>query len=257
MLLNPVLHIGDVIRCPPVNDGVVLGQKNRVGCSWVEVAGLAHRSRIDQVEHIRLEVETDLIVIRWDPSDPLHSISMTEEAALNMGVSEEGDPVFDVARKLGDIQSVNQIFILVKRRSVQDLKAVRFYGTFRQISQVLRIGRRKRFHSPLGGRPRHRVEPFQFLRACTGLVVVSSHDHGYRFARPLDDAVRVGTVSDEVTAAKNRVVAAGSMIENGLESGPVRVDVTQDQVAHKRIKAISGGAPTRTGIPIVPTPRVT
>jgi len=54
------------------------------------------------------------------------------------------------------------------------------------------------------------------------------------------------------------------MLQRSLQAFPVGVNIAQDQVSHarahafiKRSSAISGGAPIRAGMPMVPMPRVT
>ena len=67
-----------------------------------------------------------------------------------------------------------------------------------------------------------------------------------------------------VSLPKHLVVLARGMLQYRLQALPVGVNVAEDQVSHaaayaflKRNSAISGGAPNRTGMPMVPIPRVT
>ena len=74
---------------------------------------------------------------------------------------------------------------------------------------------------------------------------------------PVHNSIGIGTITDEVSATHRVVISAACIFQNGLERVPVGVNVAEDQIAHSLINETSGGAPKRTGTPIVPIPEET
>jgi hypothetical protein len=83
--------------------------------------------------------------------------------------------------------------------------------------------------------PHHSVACFAAIRFERSVihrntVVVTSHDGCRICSCPIDDEVRVRTVSDEIAHAKDLIVSVTRMIEDGLQRLAVSVDVAEDQI---------------------------
>ena len=87
--------------------------------------------------------------------------------------------------------------------------------------------------------------------------MVAANNRGDVLPHPFGDGVGIGSVPHHIATAQDPVVFAFGVFQNGLESLPIRVNIAEDQEAHRRTTAISGGAPSRTGTPMVPSPEPT
>src|SRR5947209_20019312 len=134
------------------------------------------------------------------------------------------------------------------------MKAVDFSGTLRELTKPLDIARVGGLHGPNGGDVGHGIEPLDVFEAGAGLVVIAADGDLGVLTHPFRDDIGVGSVTDNIAETHNTVVFALGMGQDGLECLPVRVNVTQDQEAHRRIIATSAGAPIRTGTAMVPIP---
>ena len=83
-------------------------------------------------------------------------------------------------------------------------------------------------------------------------------------ADPIRHSIGVGAITNQIAEAENAIVIAHGGFQDGGERFEIAVeiaknDVTQErlQAFRKRISVISGGAPMRAGMPMVPMPRVT
>ena len=101
------------------------------------------------------------------------------------------------------------------------------------------------------------IEPFQIIDAGHNLVVIAAHDGLAVGPCPFDDFRRMRIVADQVAAADNLLILALRRGKHRLERIPVGVQIAYEEVSHRRINVISGGAPNRTGTPIVPSPELT
>ena len=95
---------------------------------------------------------------------------------------------------------------------------------------------------------------FEVFEAGARLIVVATNDGVHVLAGPRRYRVGVGAVADNVAAAQNPVVAALRVRQHRVKRFEIGVNIADDQVAHKRIRETSGGAPRRTGKPTVPRP---
>ena len=84
--------------------------------------------------------------------------------------------------------------------------------------------------------------------------MISAHDVGDIVPRPFGDRVRICAVAHHIATTYDAIVAGLRVGKDGLERLPVGMDVAEDQVAHRRRRDTSGGAPRRTGTPMVPIP---
>src|SRR5208283_505969 len=98
------------------------------------------------------------------------------------------------------------------------------------------------------------IEPIEILQTSAALIVIPANNEVHILPRPHGNGVRVGPVAHDVPAAQNPVVLAFRIGEYGIECFEVGMDVAEYQVAHRRIRETSGGAPRRTGKPTVPRP---
>src|SRR5438105_3815756 len=103
----------------------------------------------------------------------------------------------------------------------------------RQMTQVIEIHATKARHRPHARGPGDGIEPFEVRQSAAGAVVVSA-DHGVEIlSRPVDDAIRVRTISGEIPATNDAIVLAARSIKNGFEGFPITVDIADDEVPHR------------------------
>ena len=148
---------------------------------------------------------------------------------------------------------------------MKDLDAVQKLRSLAQLADEAGVVGREVFKGPEGGGTGHRVEPFQIFEAGAGPIVVAANHHRAMRAHPLDHLVGVGSVPNYIAAADHARIPAFGVIEHRLQRLPVGMEIAYGQVTHgERIQAfvsvnreISGGAPIRAGIPMVPMPGVT
>jgi len=92
---------------------------------------------------------------------------------------------------------------------------------------------------------------------------VVAANHGRQFgAGPIDHVVRIRPIIAEIAAGNGAIELATRVFEDRVQSLPVAVNVaeyeiSQDQARRRRSSAISAGAPSRIGMPMVPMPLVT
>ena len=121
------------------------------------------------------------------------------------------------------------------------------------------------FERPERGLTGHGIEPLQIVETGTGAVVIAADDGGAIIADPLDDEVGIGGIAYQIATTDGLVVLTGRFGDDGLECFPIGMEVAEYEVAHwrwiyafrNRKREISGGAPMRAGMPMVPMPRVT
>lgn len=101
------------------------------------------------------------------------------------------------------------------------------------------------------------VEPFDVLNPGNYFVVIASDDMGAVRSRPLEHFNGSRIIPDNIAAANDLLKFAFRVCEYRFKGMPVGVNISEYQELHKRIKVISGGAPMRTGTPIVPRPEFT
>ena len=95
--------------------------------------------------------------------------------------------------------------------------------------------------------------------------MIAPHHHGAIGAHPIHHHIGIGAVAHQIAAADRPVVAAGGFAKHGLQCLPVAMKIAHDEITHgklnyaflRRRMEISGGAPIRAGMPMVPMPRVT
>src|SRR5208283_4199017 len=108
-------------------------------------------------------------------------------------------------------------------------------------------------------------EPLQVIESGARAVVIAADHHRAMIPHPIHHQVRIGGISYQVAAADGLVVFAFGLLNNGFQGFPVGVEIAEDEIAHgdsvytflNRRTEISGGAPIRAGMPMVPMPRVT
>ena len=115
----------------------------------------------------------------------------------------------------------------------------------------------KAAHGPTGGGLGYIIEPLQVIDAGHNLVMIAAHDGVAVGPGPFNDFRGMRIVADQVAAADNPLVLALRRSKHRLERIPVGVQIAYEEVSHRRINVISGGAPNRTGTPIVPSPELT
>ena len=107
------------------------------------------------------------------------------------------------------------------------------------------------------------IEPFEIRERGTSHIVIAADDVRSMIAAPFDNSIGIGSITDNVAAVKDDVVATRRVLQNAVERFPIPVDVAEDEISQRnqafarRINATSDGAPNRAGTPTVPIPRVT
>jgi hypothetical protein len=125
-----------------------------------------------------------------------------------------------------------------------------------ELSQVVELLTVEVFSCPQRGNLGDLIEPLDLLNACNHFVVVASdHVRAVR-SRPFEHFRRTRIVSDNVSAANDLLKVAACVREYRIKRIRIGVNIAEYQKAHKRINVISGGAPVRTGISIVPRPNL-
>jgi hypothetical protein len=165
------------------------------------------------------------------------------EAALHVGVAEEGDGAGDVAEGLGGFRGGDDVVVLVERRAVHEVETGDLDGTFRQRADVGGVVGGQLALGPQGGGARDGVEPLQVFHADAGAVVIAPHDLGDIGADPLRDGVGVGAVAHEIAAAQHPVVAPGGGLQHRFERLQIGVYVADDEVPQIRLASAVSGRP--------------
>ncbi len=157
-------------------------------------------------------------------------------ADLHVGVAEEDQPPVGRLHRAQHVGVVEDVHVFVERRAVADFEQlIDDQRARRQLRQPVAVVVAQRFVGPADGGPGHGVEGVGGLESGAHLVVIAADD-GVRLqaADAIDDGVRVGAVAHQVAEHQDALVGnlAGG-VEHGLERLEIRVDVTQDQVAHQ------------------------
>ena len=94
----------------------------------------------------------------------------------------------------------------------------------------------QRLERPARRALRDRVEAFSLVDAARHLVVVAAHDRlRTQFLDACDHRIGIGAVADDVAEAQRPIVPAGGRVrEARLERFEIRVDIGQDEVAHRK-----------------------
>ena len=171
----------------------------------------------------------------------------------------------EVAESLPGFNSGHHVFVFIERRAMQHLEAVQQNRPFGKAADIFDIRGRQVPLRPQRRGARYRVEPFQILLAGGDLVVIAPHHNGAMGAHPIHHEIGLGAVAHQVAAAERLVIAAGGFADHGLQRLPVAMKIAHDEIAHGKLDyaflsrrtEISGGAPIRAGMPMVPMPRVT
>ncbi len=227
---------------------------DRIAGAAIAIARLSHRTGIDEIVHIVFQRDFFFTGRRILAEQSLYSVSMAKERPLQMSVSEERNIAIQIWGDLRHILLRGHVFIFIQRGPMQNLKAVDPLRALHQFSQILGVFRLNDGLGPQGRKARHGVEPLQILQAGASLVVISADDAVDIFSNPLDHLVGIGAIADQIAAADNAVEVRAGARQHGAERFPIGVNVAEDQIAHRRRTDTSGGAPSRTGTPMVPSP---
>ena len=113
----------------------------------------------------------------------------------------------------------------------------------RQRRDPFAVFRRQNLEHPLRSLLRHDVEPIGLVEPERHLVMIAAHDSGRRqSAHAVDHGVGVGAVADQIAEDEGLVVSTSlRMAQNRFERLEVRVNIGQDEIAH-RIEAMNVSA---------------
>jgi hypothetical protein len=123
-----------------------------------------------------------------------------------------------------------------------------------ELTQVVELLPVEMFSCPQRGHLGDLIEPLDLLNACHYFVVIASDYILAMRSRPFEHFRGTRIVSDNVAAANDLLKVAACVREYRIKCIRISVNIAEYQKAHKRINVISGGAPVRTGISIVPRP---
>ena len=108
-------------------------------------------------------------------------------------------------------------------------------GTVREIAQPFAILRREHIQRPARRALGDRVEPLSLFQAARNLVVIAADDRD-RLQRlyAFNDRVGVGAIAHEIAQHESGVERTSARVgKTGVERLEVRVNVGQDEVAHR------------------------
>ena len=92
---------------------------------------------------------------------------------------------------------------------------------------------RKHGSGPEHRAPRMRIELRWLVESGRNAIMISSNGQRFQTAKDIDRFDRIWTVSDDVAAAKHRFeTCMFCAVDTGVERFDVRMDVTQDEIAH-------------------------
>jgi hypothetical protein len=121
------------------------------------------------------------------------------------------------------------ILVFVERRSMKYLEGIT-HGkrALRQFSQIRQVIGRELRHRPTSGSLCDGIEPVKIVNARDYLVVVSADSAAAIAATPFDGVPGIGIVSDNVATTHNRVVLAGCICQNSLQTFRICVDIAEN-----------------------------
>src|SRR5208283_1906115 len=114
----------------------------------------------------------------------LDAMVMAKERALQMRMSKKRDAAIEIGRNLSHVLLGSDVFVLIQRRTVKDLKAVDAFWSLSESAQIFGMLRLDHGLRPQSGEARQGIEPFQILQARAGFIVIAAHDSLDIFANP-------------------------------------------------------------------------
>src|SRR5262249_37569488 len=109
----------------------------RVDCisgSWVQVARLAHRARVDQIVVVGADLE-HLAFAQATGRKTLDSSAGNQKASLEVRVAEESKARVQLLAERRDVARIDQIFVFIERRAMAQIEAIDSQRPSRQVAQ--------------------------------------------------------------------------------------------------------------------------